>query len=151
MRRNMMAVCLVGLLLPAGALAQTKPKAAARADEKKLQGNWAVASCQVNGVTLPQQAFAKVVITIAGNQMTFRDGDKVYDQLTFTLDPSTRPRSMDLTHTLGLKKGTKDLGIYEIRRTGVKICYTPPRLKRPTDFTSDKGSGNHLFVLERKK
>jgi len=116
-----------------------------------LQGGWKVVRVEVGGMIMPQKAFQKVTITVKDEEITFREGDKVYDQVTFDPDPSTRPKSADLRHSAGLKKGVRERAIYELQGDQLKLCIAEPRKKRPADFVSAEGTGQQLFILNRDK
>ncbi len=67
---------------------------------------------------------------------------------TFKLDPSKKPKAMDLTLE---KKGKKEtaLFIYELDGDNLKLCWRKPGGKRPTHFTSKDTGG--LMILKRNK
>ena len=117
----------------------------------RLQGTWKVLRVDVNGAPMPLKAFQKVTILVKGDEITFTLEDKIYDKLTFDPDPTTKPRSADLRHTSGLKKGVRERAIYELQGDQLKLCIAQPRQKRPTDFISEEGTGQQLFLLKRAK
>jgi len=117
----------------------------------RLQGTWKVESAEVGGMIMPKKAFQKVTIFFNADEITFRDGNTVYDRVTFDPDLSTKPKSADLRHTTGLKKGLQERAIYELKGDQLKLCIGEARKKRPTVFASAEGTGQQLFILKRQK
>jgi uncharacterized protein (TIGR03067 family) len=117
----------------------------------RFQGTWKVVRMEVGGKTMPGKAFLKVTIAFQGDEMTFGESGKLYDKITFDVDPSTKPTSADLRHTAGLKKGVRERAIYELQGDRLKLCIAEPRKKRPTEFVPEDGTGQQLLVLQRDK
>jgi uncharacterized protein (TIGR03067 family) len=78
--------------------------------------------------------------------------------VTFVVDPSKKPATIDLVFTDEKNKGEKVLGIYALENDELKIClntkFRPSKKDdpRPTEFaTKSGGPGRLLFVLKREK
>jgi hypothetical protein len=51
----------------------------------------------------------------------------------------------------GDSAGETRLGIYGMKKGGLKICFAQPDKPRPTAFSAKEGSGNTLVILKRPK
>ncbi len=138
-------VLLLGVLLLAGGNED------AAKELKKFQGTWKVTRMEVDGVRIPQVAFENVTVVIDGAKLSFLDKGKAYDEIECALDPSKKPREIDLRYVAGLKKGVIEKGIYEVDGDTLKICQSLTRKKRPTEPGSPKGSAQQLMVLKRER
>jgi uncharacterized protein (TIGR03067 family) len=119
---------------------------------KKLQGTWKVTRMEVDGIKIPLKAFEKVAVVIAGDKLSFRDKGKTYEEVECVLDPSKKPREIDLHYVSGLKKGVVETGIYELQGDVLRICQllkTAKKKQRPSELESPKGSAQQLMVLKR--
>jgi uncharacterized protein (TIGR03067 family) len=124
----------------------------AKKELKKLQGTWKVTRMEVAGVKMPQTAYEHVTVVIDGDKLAFRDKGKTYEEIECVLDPSKKPREIDLHYVTGLKKGVVEIGIYEIDGDVLKICQslqTGKKQKRPSEPDSPKGAPQQLMVLKR--
>ncbi len=84
-----------------------------------------------------------------GDSYTFRLGD-VRLALTFAMDPSKSPRTIDLTVTEGPQKGQTLNGIYKLEGDMYTICRNAePWKDRPTQFATRPDSGLMLVVWKR--
>src|SRR5262249_36521393 len=112
------------------------------------QGSWTVTSALVNG---------KPEVEIQGGKFLFKDGkltlrarDQVIVELSCKVDPTKKPRAIDLTFTREGKEETA-LGIYELEGDVLKLCLRKPTEKgRPTEFAS-KDETIALIELKRDK
>ena len=127
--------------------AESKPRAesdrsSARADLKALQGTWERVAMELEGKPAPD-------ILITGWSSTYKDG--VYRHGIVTLDPDRTPKA---TNTWDLEGPFADQtvpGIYELNGDTVKFCFARPGQKRPTEFTTKRGTGFVYFEYKRKK
>lgn len=125
---------------------------ATKAEIKKLEGHWVRVSAHVNGDFVddtgrkPEQLI-KLIIT--GNQ--FHDAP-------FTLDITKSPKHINI-QTLDDKRQPFQMpGIYDLKGDELKVCLPFPfegkfdhMSKRPTEFTSKRGSNDVLEVYRRVK
>src|SRR5436189_38272 len=79
------------LLLPLLGASLLAAEDGSAADRKKLQGKWAVVSHQASGKKTPAKKLVTLVLTVAGDEFTSRDGAEVLDESTFKLGASARP------------------------------------------------------------
>jgi uncharacterized protein (TIGR03067 family) len=136
MRRYVLLVVVVGLI--AGADAPKK-------DKDRLQGTWIASAAEDSGKKMPAKVLDKLKIVVEGNKMTFFPSER---DLTFTLDPSQKPRQITLTES----KGKPLEGIYSLEGDTLKLCLpSMPGAKRPTNLATKVGDGFKLLVLKRQK
>ncbi len=145
---NSRAVMLGAAVLAASALVAAAADKA-DADLKKFQGEWVAVSRVVGGKAEPEDAIKDIRITVAGNKVTVKKGDKVLMAATQKLDPSKAPKALDATMTDGPQKGVVMLGIYTFDGDTVKVCFDPDGKRRPTEFKTAEGSKEFLDVLKR--
>jgi uncharacterized protein (TIGR03067 family) len=121
-------------------------------DREKLQGTWYAVSVESHGQKAPLgRILAKGVhLVIDGDQWTLKevrgDPDKAY---TARLDPTRRPKHIDITYDSGENKGRTSLGIYERDGNTLRVCLGEPGDPRPTKF--DGGGTYTLEVFKREK
>src|SRR5207245_446191 len=147
-------VLAVALLLGADTQKDDKVK-----DEvNKLQGTWSVTSAERDGTKAPDDEIKKITITIKGDRLIARrtenagkPEEKVYE-MSFTIDPTQKPKWFDVTYTDGERKGESSQGVYELGSDGntLKICMSRSNA-RPNDFETKAESQRHLMVLKRQK
>lgn len=147
MKAHALIAPVLGLLLAADDAKQ----AAIQAETARLQGQWKFVSMEVEGRKKPDTDFGKYTAVFQGNLFTVREKDKIAAQSSFTLDPSKRPRSIDLSATLE-HKGRLIRGIYTLEDDRLTICDRgAERGQRPSEFATHPGTGLVLIVLERAR
>ena len=142
--------CALSLIVSGGTGTRADDKADVEKDLKKFHGVWTFESVEAGGKKAPADELKGLTITFAGDQFTVKKGDEVIQAGTQKLDPSKSPKIIDVTMTEGLKKGAVMLGIYEIDRDTLKVCFDEEGKKRPTQFKSASGSQT-LVVHKRVK
>jgi uncharacterized protein (TIGR03067 family) len=144
--------CLALTLLGAFLLAGDKPKPDPTKDElKKLQGDWALLSETIDGIKISDDEAQSLFITVKDHEYTMFLFSKSLGKVKFKIDPTKKPKEIDLFPGGGLIQEKKRLAIYELKGDEWKICSAAPGKKRPTEFGSSQGSGHNLFVYEREK
>jgi uncharacterized protein (TIGR03067 family) len=138
------------------ALALTCPPAVkAEAVEKELQafkGTWRLISREVDGKKISEVELKDVILTSDGaGRFSVRRRDKMIVEAAVKLDPTTKPRTIDVTFTVGENKGKTVLGMYEIEGDTLRVCHARPGDERPTEFSAKAGSGRTLIVYKREK
>jgi RNA polymerase sigma factor (sigma-70 family) len=132
----------------------------AKSDMEKLQGTWVAVSLERQGEQVPEQTLkdAKVRLVIADNKITATAVDEnvvgkiIRMEAVITLDPTKRPKTVDVTNTrlfVGDQKELRakdDQGIYELAGDTLTVCYG---LERPTDFKTKPNSQHKSYVFQR--
>jgi uncharacterized protein (TIGR03067 family) len=134
-------------------LADSKDKEAAiKKDREKMKGTWSVVRVEMDGEKVPEGELTKLKIQIAADgAMTVRSEGKTFIQTTTRIDPTTKPKAIDVTYTLGDFKDQSARGIYEIDGDIVKYCRSAPGKDRPSEFATKKGSGAIFAIYKRDK
>lgn len=114
-----------------------------------MQGTWNLVSAMEDGKALPDDEVKQTTIVVKGNTFRFPGlaEDATAREGTFKLDATKNPKEMDSTST----ENEVSLGIYELGPDSYKICFAPVGKPRPTDFSSESGSGKIFQVWERQK
>jgi uncharacterized protein (TIGR03067 family) len=114
---------------------------------KLLAGTWRVVMVEIDGKAQPAEKSPKEIV-IAGNKLS-----GIGPEMTMTLDPTKKPKWVDLT----FKKGDKDYpirAIYEIEGDNLQLCIPMARKgklfdnKRPESFDT-AGKDAALFQAKR--
>lgn len=117
-----------------------------------LQGEWQVTQVVQDGVEQALEgALAKLEIVIRGDERTVRSGKAIYSKGTFCINPSAKPRAVDVTITQGTYLGQTLHGIYEVTGDTQRICLAMRGDQRPTEFVSRPDTGHTLMVMKRRK
>jgi uncharacterized protein (TIGR03067 family) len=144
MSRYIVTALVAGLVLGA---APAPKEDEVKKEVENLRGTWKVASIEDRGkADQPPDGFVLVFE---------KDSKEVVVAGTFKLDPSKKPKAIDVTVTRSEEKGNngKELhGIYEIDKDTLKWCTAEPGDKgRPTEFATKEGSRNVLFTVKKEK
>lgn len=155
-----MKLCIV-MVLALGSLAAGDARDDAKDELKKLEGIWVRIYVEADGKKLddvnkkPEDA---IRLTIRGDKFTTRQGGGEVVS-TFKLDPTKKPKHIDLSETVEGKDKPKPLpGIYELTDDVLKLCFLFPFEEkgdklgmRPTEFSAKTGSDHVLEVYRREK
>jgi uncharacterized protein (TIGR03067 family) len=141
MRAKLLVVLVVGLL------AAAEQKDDAKKEQDKLQGTWAAVEGGPPGGQL----------TFAGDKFTIRDTKENKDVAkgTFKVDPSKKPKTIDMTVTEdsegGKYKGKTSLGIYELDGDQLKWCANEPgKTERPKEFVKEASGDRYLLITFKR-
>jgi uncharacterized protein (TIGR03067 family) len=118
-------------------------------EEKKLEGTWTLVKHA--GGAEKKDKDKDVKVTFKGNKIKLVLGDKT-EEATYTVDPSKKPATMDLTITKDDKKLTM-LSIYELDGDNLKVCHfegEKTTKERPEKFMADKNTVLATFKRDKK-
>jgi uncharacterized protein (TIGR03067 family) len=119
------------------------------AEHKKFEGTWRFASFEMEGVAAPEDSLKDMRMTLKGDQ--FLAGENGSVKGTYAIDPTVKPKTIDVIFTLPEGKKQTLLGIYELEGDTYKVSLGTPGKPRPTEFASKPGSGNAVEILKRIK
>jgi uncharacterized protein (TIGR03067 family) len=114
----------------------------------KFEGRWIVVSGAVDGDGQDMQG-DKVRISKGKFTLEEQDGNK--QESTYEADTNEKPHQIDMKPTQGKDKGKVHKGIFIFEESLLKLCLARPGDDRPTEASSEEGSGHILLVLEPAK
>ena len=114
----------------------------------KFEGRWIVVSGAVDGDGQDMQG-DKVRISKGKFTLEEQDGNK--QEATYEADTTKKPHQIDFKPTQGKDKGKVHKGIFIFEESLLKLCLASPGGDRPTEASSEEGSGHILLVLEPAK
>ena len=138
----LLSVCSLALLLTAHAGDQSK-------DAKAIQGTWSPTKAELRGVTMNDDFLKSIVLKLEAGK--YEVTAENVDKSTYTIDPASKPKTIDITGTEGPNVGKKIPAIYELDGDTLRICYGLRGSPRPTEFKSVKGTQAFLITYQRKK
>lgn len=145
---NLRALAPLAVLLLLGA----DDKKDTKKDLDLMQGTWNVVSLEVGGNVAPKEGFERLRTTIKGDKMSHQaDKEGEMEEVSFAIDSSKNPKTIDLTLNKGPEAGKVILGIYSLEEDTLKLCMNQPSLERPKEFKSEKDTRVALIVLKRAK
>jgi uncharacterized protein (TIGR03067 family) len=115
-----------------------------------IQGTWLPTAAELGGKSFPDEIRKTIKLVIQGDEYTVTVGTEV-DRGTLKLDPSAKPKAMDVTGTEGPNKGRTILAIYERSGDTLRICYDLSGNSRPTEFATQVGTQLFLVTYSLEK
>src|SRR5205807_2346562 len=125
-RRLWAALAAAGLLIAAGGRADEAAK-----DLEKMQGTWRLVSGERNGEKLPEDQVKGIVRTFHGDAFEAKRGDRTVSKGKVKLDPSAKPKAVEVIITGQDGQEVTIKGIYEIDGDMMKTCLAQPGQDRP--------------------
>jgi uncharacterized protein (TIGR03067 family) len=131
---------VVKMVLLAGPLlaAEAPKEDAAKKDLEKMQGHWALISLEEKGKTATEARRQEWKLSLDGDQYTFTIGD-VTAKGVYKLDPTKKPKELDIVVKDGPDKGRTKPAIYEFDADNIKMAVADTGTERPKDFSPNKG------------
>jgi uncharacterized protein (TIGR03067 family) len=120
-----------------------------QSDLNTLQGTWFITSLEVDGRESPSVEYENWRLVVKGNQFTSSTMGTTF-QGRIELEASAKPKTFDLVFTSGPQKGTRNLGIYELKGDHWRLCLAMRGDNRPRTFKTKAGSGLALETLSRE-
>ena len=119
-------------------------------DAKAVQGTWTPVKADLGGQPMAEAVLKSISLKLDNRNYEVFVGDKP-DKGTYTLDSTSKPKSMTITGTEGPNHGKTFPAIYELKGDTLRICYDLSGAKRPTEFKSIAGTKLYLVTYNRKK
>lgn len=117
---------------------------------KKLDGVWKVSTGELGGNPLPEEFAKSLTLTLEGGKYKVLVGVQE-DKGTCTIDPSKKPKELDIKGEEGPNKGKTIPCIYELDGDTLKVCYDLSGKKRPAEFKTEKDTLLYLAIYKRQK
>jgi len=137
----------IGMIL--AALVLTQPIFAAD-ESSDFDGTWELTHFEREGKEVKLQSSTRWIH--AKGKFTVQRSDEVIAAGTSKLDPTQKPKAIDITYTDGPDKGKTFKGIYEVDGDTVKFCRAgSPDDPRPSEFKTKSGSRAFVSVYRRVK
>ena len=115
----------------------------------KFAGTWTISELTYNG---EDHSKLKFNIVFKGDEAIIEGNDQVkkeYGRFKLKIDPTTKPKLLDISVSLGVQKDTSMEGIYEFKGDDLRFCVKVFGKDRPTEFSSPDGASIALVVLKR--
>lgn len=144
-----MRICACGLIaisLLVGALSAQDD--AGKKDLDSIQGVWQAISAEIEGKPASGELIKRLKLTFKGNKVSHPAPDGKIEEVTFKLDPSKNPKTIDVTASSDTDKSI--VGIYSIEGDTLKICATKAGQERPKEFKSGNDVANFVFMREKQ-
>lgn len=122
---------------------------AAKHDIQRLQGTWKCIRWDESGKATPEEELQDRVAFFGGEVCVFRQAGKLMQIASQKLDPTKTPRTITATVSQGRLKGEVLLGIYELERDTLRVCFDIAGQSRPTAF-SGSAPGHVLAEFQRR-
>ena len=142
--KHILYICLA-VAASLSALAADSPD-----DAKAVQGSWAPVKGELAGKPMTEAVLKNISLKLDNGKYDVSAGG-LPDKGTYTIDSTTKPKSMTVTGTEGPNKGKTYPAIYELKDDTLRICYDLSGAKRPTEFKSIAGTQLYLVTYNRKK
>jgi len=143
MKTVLMPVLLLSLLVP-------ERDGGALNDLVQLQGAWQVVSLQDRGEKVAEAVTRNMEVFISKERVTLRSAGETSGEFVLQLDPTRKPRAVDLTSTRGDDKGKRYPGIYLLDKNLLKVVLTEAGQPRPTGFGPEETQRLTVFVLRKR-
>lgn len=128
----------------------TVARSAPDKESDALEGTWVPSEAELGGQKFPDEIRKSIKLVIKGDKYTVTVGTQV-DKGTVKLDPTAKPKTMDITGVEGPNKGKVFPAIYELNGDTLRLCYELGGKGRPTEFKSMPGSQQFLVTYKREK
>jgi uncharacterized protein (TIGR03067 family) len=119
-------------------------------DGDAIQGAWLPATAEFGGKMFPDEVRNSIKLVIKDGTYTVTTGPNV-DKGTIKLNPSAKPKALDIAGTDGPNKGKTILAVYELDGDTLRICYDLSGKGRPTEFKTKEGTQLFLVTYKREK
>ncbi len=121
-------------------------------DSKKapteLEGVWQLLSGITAGDRVPDEETTLYTAVLRGNMCTWMRRHRTLTETTFRLDPTAKPKQVDLV--ADPRHGVPTLGIYELEGDTLKMCFALEGGPRPRSFEPTTGNRQTIRTYTRK-
>jgi len=119
-------------------------------DAKAVQGSWAPTKADLGGQPMTETVLKSISLKLTNGKYEVSVGGQP-DKGTYTLDSTSKPKSMTITGTEGPNHGKTFPAIYELKGDTLRICYDLSGAKRPIEFKTIAGTKLYFVTYKRKK
>jgi len=125
---------------------------------KRFQGRWMPVCVETEGKTIPPEGLEdleQLEVLVDGDKVVLKEEGTIKESwsVTFRIDPTKAPRTIDLSVSVQGSRPKTARGIYRLDGDTLTICILPPTKEpeRPTEFVTKPGSRNLLWTFKRKE
>jgi uncharacterized protein (TIGR03067 family) len=130
------------------AIITSAPGCGASGGDAALQGSWRITKMATNGEYLPDDKVnTKARLVLDGNKYIGRQGDRVQNEWTFTVDSSKNPKQLLVSRGVSNGKERFSYLIYKIE--GDTLTTKSGSRAFPTDFSTNTDQGCYVTVYQR--
>jgi uncharacterized protein (TIGR03067 family) len=115
---------------------------------RRLEGEWQVASLEVDGAPMPGQMLSQTRLLFDGDRFRTESPEANYEGV-FTIDVEATPAQIDIEFVEGPEAGNTCYGLYELNGDRMTLCLGLAGASRPSAFVTTRGSGHALENLRR--
>jgi uncharacterized protein (TIGR03067 family) len=128
---------------------QDAKEAAIKKEKGKLIGVWKLVLCEAEGERVPEKILKGEVVrwAITEKSITSTVDGQGKGEDKYTLDPTARPKAIDLTD----KEGRPTPGIYSLDDDTLKVCLNEGSGERPKVFAGKPNTHLSVWVFKREK
>ncbi len=146
----MKALVLPFLTVACGAGLAAADEDAVKKEIANLQGTWKFVDFQGPNADQAKELKGHGILVVTGNKMLFFLGKLKQGEGTFTVDPSKKPKHLDVTALDGPNKGMTLPAIYELAGDTLKLASFDDPKNRPKEFKYAAGDTGGLATLKRQ-
>jgi uncharacterized protein (TIGR03067 family) len=117
-------------------------------DAKAIEGAWSPIKAELASRPLPEAVLKTISLKLTGGKYEVSVAGEP-DKGTYTLDSSTKPKSMLITGTDGPNKGKTLPSIFELQGDVLRVCYDLSGKQRPLDFKTVPSTQLYLVTYHR--
>lgn len=116
--------------------------------ESALQGSWKITKMATGGEYLPDDKVnTKGRLVLDGNKYIMRQGDRVRNEWTFTVDSSKNPKQLLVSR--GVLNGKEQFSYLIYKIEGDTLTTKSGASKFPSDFSTNTDQGCYVTVYQR--
>ena len=150
--KRYLVIVIAAMTLGTTALPALAQDEATKKELAALAGTWRVTAIEANGQRRTGTALPNMVVKVEGDRYRQEAAGQLIESGTLKLDPTAKPKTIDMTVQSGMAKGKVQRGIYRLEGDTWIVCAPEAGVKeRPTEFTSKGGKGWMVFELKRVK
>lgn len=123
---------------------------AIEAELRRFQGTWKTVSLVWDGRPLTDAPGGSQRLVIKGDRFSAEERGRALPGV-FTIDPTARPKTIDITILAGPAVGMTHSGVYELEGDTYRVCMPTRGGDRPAAIASTAEGHTAVHVLEREK
>ena len=141
---------LVAVVVGSPVVLAAEPEDAVQAELQRLQGTWLYESYTVDSKAEDAEKLKARTFLVGADAFLVRQDGKIIQAGKLKLDPEKKLKTFNGVVQAGTPKDAVLLGIYDLDKDTLKLCYDPTGGERPKEFKSAEKSGLVSAVLKRK-